>query len=267
MNKSEIELKEKLQALLESSELFDCEVITWASPVVSFGNYKRSHIATMGLNPSNREFLDVKGYELTGHHKRFHTLSSLDIKSWADLDESGFELIEKSWNEYFQLNPYVEWFKDMDLIISGTNNSLFDINSRACHLDLIPFATYKKWACLTKAQQKNLLKVSAEILRDVLFSSDIKIIILNGRSVVDNFQQMMNIQLIVQERSEWSLKRNAGKEVKGIAYYGTLNNIHNISLNREIRILGYNHNLQSSFGITNELRSSIKDWVKENICD
>ena len=267
MNKSEIELKEKLQALLASSELYACEVITWASPVISFGDYKRSYIATMGLNPSNRECLDVKGNELTGHHKRFHTLSSLNINSWANLDKSGFELIEKSWNEYFQLNPYVEWFKDMDLIISGTNNSLFDINSRACHLDLIPFATYKKWAYLTKAQQKSLLKISAEIIKDVLLNSDIKIIVLNGRSVVDNFQKMMNVNLMAQERSEWSLKRNGGKQVKGIAYCGVLNSIQNIPLNREIRILGYNHNLQSSFGITNELRYSIKDWIKEKLYD
>lgn len=261
------EVKDKLQTLLASNELLNCEVITWASPIVAFGDYKRSHIATVGLNPSNREFLDIRGNELKGNNKRFHTLSSLNIKNWENLDTSGFELIEKSWSEYFQLNPYVEWFKDMDLIISGTSNSLFDVNSRACHLDLIPFATYKKWAFLTRAQQKSLLILSAEILKEVLFNSEIKIIILNGRSVVDNFQKMMNVSLTVEEKLEWGLKRSGSKPVKGIAYYGTLNNIQNITLGREIKVLGYNHNLQSSFGITNELRVSIKDWIKGKFND
>jgi len=260
-------LKEKLQTLLVSSELLECEVITWASPVIAFGDYKRSHIATVGLNPSNREFVDSKGLELIGYQKRFPTLSSLKLDSWTSLDASGFDLIEKSWSEYFQVNPYVGWFKDMDLIISGTNNSFFDIASKACHLDLIPFATHKKWAHLTKDQQKKLLKISAGILKDVLINSDIKVMVLNGRSVVDNFQKMMDVRLNVHEVSEWSLKRNGDKRVKGIAYYGTLNNIQNIALGREIKILGYNHNLQSSFGITNELRTSIKDWVKRQIDD
>lgn len=260
-------LKEKLQTLLASSELLDCEVITWASPVVAFGDYKKSHIATVGLNPSNREFVDGKGKELTGHEKRFQTLSSLKIDSWASLDINGFDLIEKSWRDYFQVNPYVGWFKDMDLIISGTNNSFFDVDSKACHLDLIPFATHKKWGSLSKEQQKILLRVSGEVLKDVLLNSDIKVMILNGKSVVDNFQKMMNISLNVQVRPDWSLKRSGDKYVKGIAYYGSLSNIQNVALGREIKVLGYNHNLQSSFGITNELRVSIKNWIKGQVDD
>lgn len=260
-------LKDKLQKILASSELLDCEVIEWASPVIAFGDYKRSHVATVGLNPSNREFVDKKGNELTGHKKRFQTLSSLKIDSWATLDENGFELIEKSWSDYFQINPYVGWFKDMDLILSGTNNSLFDVGSKACHLDLIPFATHKKWASLTRGQQKKLLQVSAEVLKEVLINSKIKVMILNGRSVVNNFQQMMNIRFNFQEMSHWSLKRSGNKLVRGIAYTGTLNSIQNVDLGREIKVLGFNHNLQSSFGITNELRISIKNWIKEQVDD
>jgi hypothetical protein len=260
-------LKDKLQKLLASSELLDCEVISWASPVIAFGNYKRSLIATVGLNPSNREFVDKKGNELTGYEKRFQTLSSLKIDCWEALDENGFDLIERSWSDYFQVNPYVGWFKDMDLIISGTNNSFFDIDSKACHLDLIPFATQKKWAFLSKEQQNKLLKISAEVLKDVLINSDIEVLILNGRSVVNNFQQMMNIRLNVQEISDWSLKRSGDRQVKGVAYNGVLKSIKNVDLGREIKVLGYNHNLQSSFGITNELRISIKNWIKGQVDD
>ena len=34
-------------------------------------------------------------------------------------------------------------------------------------------------------------------------------------------------------------------------------------MNRDILVLGYNHNIQSSFGVTNEAIRAIRDWVAE----
>src|SRR5436309_318262 len=46
-------------------------------PVLFFGQLGTGRAATVGLNPSDREYLDRHGNELTGSAQRFHTLGSL----------------------------------------------------------------------------------------------------------------------------------------------------------------------------------------------
>ena len=36
----------------------NCHVVPYSTPVVSFGNPETSTVATLGINPSSREFLD-----------------------------------------------------------------------------------------------------------------------------------------------------------------------------------------------------------------
>ena len=43
----------------------DSNVIPWACPIPSFGDFTRARVATLGLNPSNREFVDEKEARLT----------------------------------------------------------------------------------------------------------------------------------------------------------------------------------------------------------
>ncbi len=60
-------MNEVIDVLLKlySDKMFLCsDTISWASPVPSFGNISRSNIATLGINPSNREFVDENGHEL-----------------------------------------------------------------------------------------------------------------------------------------------------------------------------------------------------------
>ena len=38
--------------------LFEAAVIPWSCPVLSFGDVSNAKVATLGLNPSNREFVD-----------------------------------------------------------------------------------------------------------------------------------------------------------------------------------------------------------------
>jgi hypothetical protein len=54
-------------------------VIPWSSPVPYFGSPSSAIIGTVGLNPSNREFVDSSGNELDGPARRFHTLNSLGL--------------------------------------------------------------------------------------------------------------------------------------------------------------------------------------------
>jgi len=49
--------------------------------------------------------------------------------------------------------------------------------------------------------------------------------------------------------------------VAGVAYRGSINNISGIELGRSIEVLGFNHNIQSSFGVTTQVRKSIQEWI------
>src|SRR2546422_2502451 len=51
---------------LDSTAIVATDVIRWGCPVPAFGDLTCSQVATLGLNPSNREFVDDFGQELEG---------------------------------------------------------------------------------------------------------------------------------------------------------------------------------------------------------
>jgi len=240
-------------------------VIRWGCPVLSFGDLSTSRVATMGLNPSNREFVDECGNELEGGARRFHTLNSLGISSWADADARHLRLILQSCSEYFLGNPYDTWFKKLDRVVQGTDASFYDPSRTACHLDLIPYATSRKWTELTVAQRSALLEMAADTLGLLLRDSPVRVLILNGQTVVDEFQEIAGISLDKQLMSDWTLPRSFGRDVSGYAYSGWVNTLSGIPLMHDVLVLGYNHNLQSSFGVTNGAIQAIRDWISRAV--
>jgi hypothetical protein len=236
------------------------DVISWGAPVPSFGDLFTATVATLGLNPSNREFVDEDGNELSGTVRRFHTLNSLGLESWADADSRHLQLIIDSCRLYFDGNPYDRWFKRLDQIVLGANASYYSRFAGACHLDLIPYATSRKWTELAPLQKSELLSLAADTLALLLRDSEVRILILNGRSVVDHFQVMTGVHLDCKPMREWSLPRQ-GTDVQGFSYTGTIVSLSNIQLRNPIKVLGYNHNIQSSFGVTTKVIHSIRDWI------
>ncbi|WP_110971696.1 hypothetical protein [Pseudomonas huaxiensis] len=251
----------KLISLIHSQELINSEIIEWGSPIPVFGELKNSTIATLGLNPSNREFMTSDGTELIGRQRRFHSLNSLEINRWTEITEPHLEKIWKKCTNYFQNNPYDGWFKSLDILISGTNSSYYSPLFPACHLDLVPYATYRKWANLSSRQKSALLQVSGSALGELLRDSPIKTVVLNGRTVVDTLIRISDAAFEVTSIPQWSLPRSTGKMVAGLAYRGCINSVSGIDLGRSIEILGFNHNIQSSFGVTTEVRKSIQEWI------
>lgn len=240
-------------------------IIKWGSPIPSFGNIETSLIATLGLNPSNKEFMDNNGNELTGAERRFHSLSSLSLEKWSDITSQQLELILESCHEYFYRNPYDNWFKVLDYLISGTKNSFYDRFFPACHLDLVPYATSCKWAELSQKQKLALLGFSSDSLGLLLKDSKIELLILNGRTVVESLQLVANKVFHETYMEEWTLPRYSCESIKGFAYTGYIENISGIDIGRKIKILGFNHNIQSSFGVTNKVKASIQNWITDSM--
>jgi len=247
--------------LLDSSTLSDTNVIQWGCPVLSFGDLSNSKVATLGLNPSNREFVDEYGNELQGSRRRFHTLKSLGLRDWSEVDVRHLGMILESCRMYFSGNPYDRWFKKLDQVISGAKVSYYDSLRGACHLDLIPYATACKWTELTPKQRSILLNIAGDTLGLVLRDSPVRLLILNGRSVVEQFQNIAGIKLDSQEMISWSLPRLSSPSVSGIAYKGMIDTIAGVMLEHKVLVLGYNHNLQSSFGVTTEVVQEIRFWI------
>jgi len=250
---------------LDSAAAFATDVIRWASPVPSFGDLSRAKVATVGLNPSNREFVDVCGDELAGTLRRFHTLNSLGINSWLEADARHLRLILDSCSEYFNRSPYDLWFKRLDRVISAVGSSFYGDSPSACHLDLIPYATASKWTELTGRQRSLLLAMAADSLGLLLRDSDVVVLILNGQSVVAHFQQICGVCMQQRQMRTWSLARKGKFQIPGIGYTAVIDKVAGLRLPHKILVLGYNHNLQSSFGVTNEVIGSIGAWAGEVI--
>lgn len=261
---STLEILSNLIQRLDSPELSDLSVIPWATPVISFGNLSSSRIATLGLNPSNREFVDSSGVELTGNYRRFHTLGSLNIEGWSEVREEHIEKIKSSCDEYFDKNPYDRWFKSLEKLIAGSGISYYGLFSNACHLDIVPYVTSTKWGELSIVQRHSLLKMTADSLGLLLRESNIEILILNGQSVIENLQSASRCSFKREIIQDWVLPRRSTKGVTGYAYTGTISQVSGVELGRKVHVLGYNHNIQSSFGVTKKVKDAIQEWISRS---
>ena len=246
---------------LDSDAINGTSIIPWSSPIPVFGDWLSPRIGTLGLNPSLREFLDTHGNQLRGDARRFHTLESLGLQSWSEVDARHFELIMETYLMYFARNPYDLWFKKLNFVIAGADVSFYDYPSTACHFDLVPFATSKRWGELSSRQRSVLLGLSGTTFGMILKESQVRLLVLNGSSVVNVFQSAAGLTLCANEMPTWSLERRSGACVKGVSYMGITDTVAGINLDRELTVIGFNHNLQSSFGVSRQVVSSIQKWI------
>lgn len=264
---STLNILKELVTRLDEPHLRELNVIPWAAPVLSFGNLSQAKVATLGLNPSNREFVDIAGNELQGTDRRFHTLDSLGLKRWSDINQEQLTKIQDSCNYYFEGNPYDSWFKALNKLIAGTNASYYGMFAEACHLDLVPYATACKWVQLSTKQRSALLKCSGDALGMLIKESDVDVLILNGQSVIEQLQTVSGCKLVRKAVPAWTLPRREGDGVSGFAYTGKIHQILGVSLGREVSVLGFSHNIQSSFGVTTKVKESIQQWITYGASD
>jgi hypothetical protein len=254
---------------LAGSTLLGTDVLRWGAPVPAFGDPAVSQVATLGLNPSNREFVDEQGRELMGTARRFHTLSSLELTRWDEADAQHLELVVRSCCDYFRRNPYDRWFRKLDGLITGMGTSYYaagtaaqpSVANPACHLDLIPYATRCKWIDLTRQQRMRLLERSSDALGTLLRDGVINVLVLNGQSVVEYFETLIGSPLDRIEKREWTLPRQSGTPVRGVGFRGIVRVVGRARLGRDVLVLGYNHNIQSSFGVTNKVMIALRNWI------
>lgn len=253
----------RLVDVLDDDRLRADHVIGWSCPVPFFGHLESARLATVGINPSNREFVGLDGEELGSGEQRLPTLRSLGLDSWGDADFTALRGILAACRGYFERNPYDRWFGALQRIIDGTGHSFYQPTSDACHLDIVPWATATKWGALLPATRKRLVQRAAAALEAMIAGSPLMMLVLNGQEVVRQFEALTGKQFTVALQPGWDLPRRNGRPVLGLSYTMTMNQLAGMPLQRQIVVIGYNHNLQSSFGVTTRARDAIRDWITD----
>ena len=240
-------------------------VIPWSSPVPFFGDITQAVVATLAVNPSNLEFTNKDGEALSDAKRRLETLQSLGIAKWSTAKAGHFKQINESMIRYFETNPYNTWFKHLEQLLAGANVSYYG-NSElfAAHVDLIPFATSIKWTGLSKIQKEHLLELYSNPLAELLKNSPVKCLVLNGKTVVETLQELAATEFKKRSVAAWNLPRK-NRDVRGYSLEGLVSGIGGTALGKEIKILGFNHNIQSSFGVTSEVKTNIGNWLARKL--
>jgi hypothetical protein len=247
---------------LANGDVDDHAILEWGCPVPYFGHLGKARVATLGINPSNREFVDSSGQELDGTARRFPTLGSLGLHRWGEASSLDVAGIVDACDGYFDGNPYDRWFRVLDAVVQSAGASYYRAEAAAAHLDLVPYATKDKWGDLGPDSQRSLLDSGGDLLAALLRDSEVELLVLNGRSVVRQFEAVAEITLSEERHSAWDLTRQGGaKPVPGFGYTGIVTSLGGIDLGRTVSIAGFNHNLQSSFGVTRRALDAIAAWV------
>ena len=104
----------------------EAPVVAGSTPVVSFGAPSRAAVATLGINPSAKEFCDRDGL-LTGPERRLATLDSLGAERLDQLTDCQVAAVAKHCQDYFERQPYRKWFDPLDrLLRSAIGASYYD---------------------------------------------------------------------------------------------------------------------------------------------
>ncbi len=186
-------------------------IIKNSIPILYFGNldlYENSNkkIITVGLNPSNKEFSD--------NDKKYSVNFRFPCSKLSILDHKDFLVYKKDLDNYFDYNPYSQWFNSLCPILSGfqagfggTLKKCQSYENTAIHTDIAtPFATDPTFSGLEDNEKCYLLNEGFEIWKKLISYLKPDIIILSGNKRIkeklmesfclsgSNFEKIQNLK-------------------------------------------------------------------------
>lgn len=212
------------------------------APVLYFGDLKNAEVATISINPSDKEFLDGKGRILSGSNKRLESLHSLKRTNWNGLTQKKFDTMLDSYDNYFNNNPY-SWFNALENILNYNGYSYFKNKNLklAAHLDICCMPTKEKWGEITKENQTKLKEFGLPILAKLLKeeSPNLKTIVINGKTVYNSISKYITNP----ETNTSSFIQNNKTKVQ---YKGEMSNLCNIELGKVLKVVGWSTFISSN---------------------
>jgi hypothetical protein len=203
---------------------------------------RKSAVATLGWNPSKLEFLDRDGDELVGDERRLETLASIGENDLVAASPNAVRRVFHACNNYFHRQPY-RWFNKLEKILKHIGASYHD--DSACHLDLVQWATDPTWGNLSRSVQIRLIDTDLPFLDHQLSQEKFRLLLLNGRGVMKAYEERLGGKLTQSPLlRDGRLKLFTGRDARGL------------------KVVGWNINLQSSFGVRNREIEAIGAAVK-----
>lgn len=240
-------LPEYVLRRLRTDPVHTAPVVAGSTPVIAFGDLFASRAATLGLNPSNLEFLGDRGGLLQGDNRRLATIASLKVNRLSELSTDQAQVVADECASYFDRNPYRRWFDQLEPILNAVGSSYYD--RTACHLDLVQWATDPKWSRLPTLARRTMLQDDAPFLAEQLKRECIEILLLNGATVARHFRNRFPIEFCEQEPLV-DFGHTRTRVFRGVLFDRVL-------------VIGWSTNVQSSFGVRTERRQALARTVGE----
>lgn len=186
------EKRERLHARLRSTPTRF--TVPGSTPVLFFGDLFSARVATVGLNPSDQEFLDSRGEQLAGPARRFETLDSLGAERREDLSDAECDQAIETMNNYFDDGrPIYRWFTALGRVVEGLG---YSFNRRtAAHLDLVQEATSPTWSTLGDAERAALLAADLPFLDWQLRSFPLELVVCSGKTVSTHVCSRLGVEV------------------------------------------------------------------------
>lgn len=224
-----------------------------STPVVAFGDPIKAQVATLGINPSSREFLDAKGQLLSGENRRLADFRSLGINHHKEMTSGHAEQVLQDSNNYFNRDETVyKWFEPLERYVLNPISASFR-DSSAAHLDLVQWSTAPVWGAIKdKALREVLIRDDIGFLGEMLRSGSYKYLFLNGSTVVNT---IVKFGLIELEQDGFTPIGKSGK--KSALWKGVVRGTSTICL-------GWNLNLQH-YQTTESNREQLSVWIQDQV--
>ena len=234
------------------------EVIDWKSPVPFYGDAVGAKVASVALNPK-------------GADERLTDLESLGLPSWEAASRGHYDEIAASCLQYFQHqpglsrpDPWMTWFGHPDKLLGKVVEGASFKAGTACHIDLVPWPTYKVWADVPWPTQEKLLLAGVQAVTRMLRGMPVDLLWLNGRRVVGGFEELVGKPLIEEQVPALDLVSRNGRRSRGFAWHGAIDEIRGIPLGRSVKVLGWNWNLPSSPGANGKV-DEFAEWARNRL--
>ena len=252
MNPARVPLADHLVAMVRRLPPTGAPLVEGSTPVVSFGDAQTAEFATLGINPSKREFVDSKGGFLRGGERRLATLESIDAQRLDRLDDDQVAAVLADCAAYFHRNPFSTWFNPLETLLRNGLGAGYK-EGRACHLDLVQWATDPVWGGIPAKVRQSLLAEGVRHLHTQLAHSRIRFVLLNGRGVINQLSDQPLGSLSLTEVGLIPMGHTTCTLVRGT--------------DAGITFLGWSTNLQSSFGVSTAFKTELADWLRTHLTD
>jgi hypothetical protein len=227
------DIRERLYARLRQPP--SSSSVPQSLPVLFFGDLFTAGVATVGLNPSDQEYLGRGGVELDGAARRFETLTSLGAANRSSLTDEQCNCAIQRMRTYYQPGqPIYGWFRALDRVTRAMGYRYE--TGEVAHLDLAQEATNPTWSKLSQISPTEfdaLRSADLPFLRWQLETFPLHTVICNGRTAFTEVCRLIHGQ--VWEEGKLEL----------ITWYvgaATLNG-------RRVRLAGWNKPLARATGL------------------